>query len=109
VEWWLRSVRADDWDASTDPHCLRGDWQAAEILGPPVERPEMDLSIPAQRDHWPVRYTFAHWRATLPPLIPGSYELRCRSVDLNGIAQPMPRPFPKSGRAEIQCVKLQVQ
>jgi hypothetical protein len=38
----------------------------------------------------------------------GEYELRCRSIDLNGVAQPMPRPFPKSGRAEIQRVSLTV-
>ena len=28
--------------------------------------------------------------------------LRVRSIDLNGFAQPEPRPYPKSGRNEIQ-------
>ena len=68
----------------------------------------MALSTTVQREEWPLRFTFAHWRAALPPLQAGTYELRCRSVDLNGIAQPMPRPFPKSGRAEIQHVILKV-
>jgi hypothetical protein len=57
---------------------------------------------------WPLRYTIVHWYAELPALPPGSYELRCRSLDLNGIAQPLPRPFAKGGRAEIQMVALEV-
>ena len=32
----------------------------------------------------------------------GAYEFRARAVDLNGYAQPEPRPYPKSGRNEIQ-------
>ena len=68
----------------------------------------MRFSTRVQREEWPLRFTFAHWRAAVPPLKPGTYELRCRSIDLNGIAQPMPRPFPKSGRAEIQRVTLNV-
>ena len=31
-------------------------------------------------------------------LAPGAYEFRVRTVDLNGFAQPEPRPYPKSGR-----------
>jgi DMSO/TMAO reductase YedYZ molybdopterin-dependent catalytic subunit len=107
VEWWLRDC-TDDWDAAADPHCERGDWRAAELLPAPADRDGMRLTTRVQRDEWPLRFTFAHWRATLPPLNAGRYELRCRSVDQNGIAQPMPRPFPKSGRAEIQRVLLDV-
>ena len=51
----------------------------------------------------------AHWAAVLRGVAPGRYELRCRTIDLNGIAQPMPRPFPKSGRAAIQHVSLVVE
>ena len=50
-----------------------------------------------------------HWRAELPAPPPGAYDLRCRSVDLNGIAQPLPRPFAKGGRSEIQMVPLQIE
>ena len=32
----------------------------------------------------------------------GAYEFRARAVDLNNYAQPEPRPYPKSGRNEIQ-------
>lgn len=108
VDWWLRATD-DEWDAASDPYCLRGKWQPAELLPAPRERAEMQLSTRVQREEWPLRYTFAHWRASLPPLEPGTYELRCRSVDLNGIPQPMPRPFPKSGRSEIQRVIIKVK
>jgi hypothetical protein len=45
----------------------------------------------------------------LPGLAAGEYVLRCRSVDAKGQAQPMPRPFRKSGRCDIEAVKLTVQ
>jgi DMSO/TMAO reductase YedYZ molybdopterin-dependent catalytic subunit len=107
VEYWLRSSSAPI--AEDDPYCLKGDWQLAEMLGRPSDLASLGLTHSAQRDQWPVRYTFVRWRASLPGLPQGDYELRCRSIDLNGIAQPMPRPFPKSGRAEIQRVPLQVR
>ena len=108
VEYWVRSTADQGFDAERDPNCTTGDWQAAEILGPPVDRASLGLTLRVQREEWPLRFTFVRWRATLPLLAAGEYELRCRSVDLNGVAQPMPRPFPKSGRAEIQRVPLTV-
>jgi len=45
----------------------------------------------------------------LPGLPAGKYTLRCRTVDENGIAQPLPRPFKKSGRAAIEQVGLTVE
>jgi DMSO/TMAO reductase YedYZ molybdopterin-dependent catalytic subunit len=51
---------------------------------------------------WPMRFSVAHWNVTLRNLKPGTYEFRARSVDLNGYAQPEPRPYLKSGRNEIQ-------
>ena len=91
-----------------DPYCLQGDWRAATLADRPadLETPRTERSV--QTREWPLRYTFVHWTATLPPLGAGEYEVRCRSVDLNGIAQPMPRPFPKSGRADIHVLKLTV-
>jgi hypothetical protein len=35
--------------------------------------------------------------------------MRCRSIDHNGIAQPMPRPFAKGGRSEIQKLGLEIE
>jgi hypothetical protein len=46
--------------------------------------------------------TKAHWKARLPGLPAGKYTFRCRTIDENGAAQPMPRPFDKSGRAGIE-------
>jgi hypothetical protein len=37
------------------------------------------------------------WSARIEGLPPGSYEFRARTVDLNGFAQPEPRPYQKSG------------
>ncbi|MBC8114091.1 MAG: hypothetical protein H7062_06925, partial [Candidatus Saccharimonas sp.] len=57
---------------------------------------------------WPMRNTLAHWAVLLTDVAAGEYELRCRTVDANGIAQPMPRPFQKSGQNLIQRVSLSV-
>jgi DMSO/TMAO reductase YedYZ molybdopterin-dependent catalytic subunit len=103
-----------------DPHFAQGTWRNAEILPPPDDwgggLPEgrlpkdtlqLDLATGRPRE-WPLRYTVVHWRAVLPGAAPGNYVLRCRSIDRNGIAQPMPRPFAKSGRAAIQEVGITV-
>jgi len=50
---------------------------------------------------WPLRYSYALWSVTLKGLPVGAYEFRVRTVDLNGFAQPQPRPYPKSGRNEV--------
>jgi DMSO/TMAO reductase YedYZ molybdopterin-dependent catalytic subunit len=57
---------------------------------------------------WPLRFSIATWSATLKNLTPGAYEFRVRSVDLNSFAQPEPRPYPKSGRNEIQVKTFMV-
>ena len=100
VEYSVRSTGSEDE--------LPGDWRPAELEGRPANLGTLQLSSEVQASEWPLRYTFVRWRATLPALCEGEYELRCRSIDCNGIAQPMPRPFPKSGRAEIQVVNLNV-
>ena len=45
-----------------------------------------------------MRYSLAMWTATLQDLKPGGYELRVRSVDQNGFAQPEPRPQQEHGQ-----------
>jgi len=101
-----------------DPHFLGGDWRDAEILPPPQDwsgalppgaQPDLrlDSNRPASQS-WPLRYTVVHWAAELNGLTHGAYVVRCRSIDQNGIAQPMPRPFAKGGRAEIQTQPLQI-
>lgn len=117
-ETWQLEVVADP---ESDTKITQLDWQDAEILAPPElwggGLPGGQLPpVPLQFDpatglprQWPLRYTVAHWSAVLRGLAPGTYTLRCRTVDTNGIAQPMPRPFPKSGRVAIHEVPLVVE
>ena len=104
-----------------DQHFTRAPWRDAEILPPPQKWGGglPDDRIPSstigfdpdtgQPQKWPMRLTKAHWAMLLPGLPAGEYTLRCRTVDTNGIAQPMPRPFRKSGRAAIAEVQLAVK
>ena len=102
-----------------DPYLTQANWQDASILPPPKHwgggLPDGPLpAIPQQFDAdgrpltWPMRYAIAHWAALLTSTSAGQYELCCRTIDANGIAQPMPRPFPKSGRNEIQRFRTTV-
>ena len=113
VEYWLRS------DAAA---ALRDDdpaWAAAKWLPCTIEPAPKNWggTLPngvlpggvwgfdpktGQPREWPMRYSWGLWSATLRDLKPGTYEFRARAVDLNGFAQPDPRPYPKSGRNEIQ-------
>jgi hypothetical protein len=52
---------------------------------------------------WPMRYTVVNWTVTLRDLKPGTYELRVRTVDQNGFAQPHPRPHSGTGGNDIPC------
>jgi DMSO/TMAO reductase YedYZ molybdopterin-dependent catalytic subunit len=118
VQVW-RHPKGAPWPAD-DPHFSRAPWQEARILPPPADwggglpggrLPEVPLQFDASGAprEWPLRFTVAHWAAELPGVAPGEYEVRCRSIDRNGVAQPMPRPFPKSGRSEIEAVALVVE
>ena len=96
------------------------DWKDAECLPPPTDwgggLPDGKLPpIPRQFDEktgkpltWPMRDTIVHWAALIRDLPPGKHTVRCRTIDANGIAQPMPRPFPKSGANGIQSLSITV-
>jgi DMSO/TMAO reductase YedYZ molybdopterin-dependent catalytic subunit len=83
------------------------DWRDGPTLLPAPDGLPIEGLLGLQAG-WPPRYTVVHWTAELEGLPAGDYELRCRSVDRNGIAQPMPRPFAKGGRSEIQILPLSV-
>jgi len=97
------------------------EWKDAAILAPPKDwgggLPGGKLpAVPRQINPatgqpyvWPIRDTIVHWAALLPALAPGNYNLRCRTVDANRIAQPMPRPLPRTGVNAIQQVALVVE
>ncbi len=88
-------------------------WQDARILPPPAD---WGGDLPEQRIppgtlgfdeqgrplQWPMRLTKAYWAFACSGLKPGKYTFRSRAVDQHGIAQPLPRPFKKSGHAQIE-------
>ena len=91
-----------------------GDWQDATILPPPTNwgingnagLTDMQTTYGFDKQSgkpasWPIPYTIAHWATLLPPVPPGQYTIRCRTIDDNNIAQPFPRPFKKSGNSSI--------
>ena len=57
---------------------------------------------------WPLPFSWAAWEVKLEGLEAWSYEFRVRAVDLNGFAQPEPRPNPQSGIAEVPCMTFTV-
>lgn len=57
---------------------------------------------------WPSRYSIAHWTVSFASPPPGKYELRVRTVDKNGFAQPMPRPGGRTGMNQVQCKLLTI-
>ena len=72
------------------------------------ERALMGFDDDGKPKQWPLRLGKAHWAALLPGLAAGEYVLRCRTIDAKGQAQPMPRPFKKSGRCDIEEMPLVV-
>ena len=117
VQVWIHND--EDELPSDDKYFMSAPWQDAEILAPPREwgggledgrmpSPTVGFNESRMPTSWPLRLTKAHWAILLPGLPEGNYTFRCRTIDGNGIAQPMPRPFRKSGRASIQQVKLSV-
>ena len=104
-----------------DPYFAKGNWKDADILPPPdrwggglpdgrlpADTREMESAAGKPRQ-WPLPNTIVHWAMLLSDLSPGKYDLRCRTLDASGVAQPMPRPFPKSGNNAIQRVSLIVE
>jgi hypothetical protein len=105
---------AEDNDFNTAP------WVDAQILDPPPQWGGglMGDAVPADTigfdgegrpRMWPMRLGKVHWAVLLPGLAAGEYTLRSRTIDEKGIAQPMPRPFRKSGHAAIEAISIRVK
>jgi len=119
VQYWVAAHEAAL--PADDPNFTSVDWRDAEILPAPVRwgggLPDGQLpALPLQFDaktgkprEWPMRDSIAFWTARLSGLQPGKYDVRCRTIDANDVAQPLPRPFPKSGQNAIQKVSLTVE
>jgi DMSO/TMAO reductase YedYZ molybdopterin-dependent catalytic subunit len=110
--------RKDAWPAD-DPFRMKADWKDAKILPPPANwgggLPEGRLPATNQTNaakgippSWPLRYAIVHWVALLPALASGTYDLCCRTIDGNGIAQPLPRTLPRTGYNALHIVQLLV-
>lgn len=122
VQYWLHPQDAAL--PKDDPYFTQAPWKEATILPPPAALDRWGGKLPGNRFpdnvrhfdsatgkpvHWPMRYALAHWAVLLAAIPAGKYDLRCRTIDANGIAQPLPRPFPKSGRNAIEKVTLTVE
>lgn len=117
VEYWLRPDQgAHGVLDPDDPAWASAEWkEIPRIDGPPAawgeglpggEFPDgVRYLDPTTRKPqvWPLPFSWAPWSVRLDGLAPGAYEFRVRAVDLNGYAQPEPRPNPQSGNAEIAC------
>ncbi len=57
---------------------------------------------------WPLRYGMTGWTAHVGTLPPGAYEFRARAVDLNGFAQPEPRPDRQTGLNGLEVKRFEV-
>ncbi|MHB8521539.1 MAG: molybdopterin-dependent oxidoreductase [Limisphaerales bacterium] len=118
VQVWIQSngteLRAADRSFSNAP------WIDAQILPPPKHwgaLPDGNMlpntlgfeDTTGRPRTWPMRLAKAHWAALLPGLPAGEYSLRTRTIDAQGNAQPMPRPFEKSGHSAIELVEITVR
>jgi DMSO/TMAO reductase YedYZ molybdopterin-dependent catalytic subunit len=121
VEYWLRPDAGRHGQIEEDdPAWKRAEWKPCRIDPPPADwtsqlpkevQPHQVWGFDprsGQPKEWPLRYSVVSWSVSLKDLSPGAYEFRVRTVDLNGRAQPEPRPDPKSGRNEIQCKTILV-
>ncbi|HEV2971034.1 MAG TPA: molybdopterin-dependent oxidoreductase [Pirellulales bacterium] len=102
-----------------DEYFAKAPWANAEILPPPerwggglpddkIPQGTIGFDIEGRPRTWPLRLAKIHWATLMQGLPAGEYTLRCRTVDERGIAQPLPRPFQKSGFALIEKVTIRV-
>jgi DMSO/TMAO reductase YedYZ molybdopterin-dependent catalytic subunit len=122
VEFWVRAATGGDLKlADDDPAWKRAAWRPCDLMTPPRD---WEAILPAgtspsevwgldpktgKPKNWPLLFSMVPWSARVGSLAPGSYELRARAVDLNGFAQPEPRPYQKSGMNLVPCQRLVVR
>lgn len=104
--------------AEDDPWMTKLPWIDAEMLPAPdtwhglnegrMPADTFGFDAAGTPQSWPMLLTNAHWAIVLPGVPAGEYTIRCRSIDRNGIVQPLPRPFRKSGHSAIEAVGISV-
>lgn len=115
------SIQPKDLQAPDNNRTFSSDpWTDATILGPPETwgggLPDNQIPDPTfgfeagsgQPKTWPMRLAKAHWAALLDGLSAGEYIFRCRTIDENLNAQPMPRPLRKLGHSDIESRLIRV-
>jgi hypothetical protein len=119
VQYWIHPETAP-WPTG-DPYFATAPWRDAQSLPTPVHWggglpddriPPNTLGFDAATGRpktWPMHYSIVHWAAVAAGVPAGSYNLRCRTIDANGIAQPLPRPLPMSGINTIETVTVAVK
>jgi hypothetical protein len=122
VEYWLRQDQGTHGVLPPDdPAWAAADWKEVPLEGKPpanwaaslpggkfpIGVSFLDPSTSAPR-LWPLPFGWVPWALKLDALAPWSYELRVRAVDLNGFAQPEPRPNNQSGIADVPCMTFTV-
>ena len=106
-------------EPATGAKTVNNIWKDAELLSAPARWTGLmgETILPGTHgfdatgkpQSWPMRLTNAHWATVLPGVPAGEYTFRCRTIDAQGIAQPLPRPFRNSGHAKIETVTVSVQ
>jgi hypothetical protein len=120
VEYWVRRLDGDPQPLADDAEeLLKAPWQCCELEEQPDWRDVLPKGIDPRRvlafdpQHckplvWPPRYGMCSYYAMIKDLKPGRYEVRARSVDLNGFAQPEPRVLQKAGKNGIQVRRFEI-
>ncbi len=121
VEYWLHRVEPGAPAVAQDDATYQAaQWTPCKLEGPPADWSKVLPSGVSSRKvlgfdpqtgrpaTWPLRYSMISWTTTLRDLKPGKYEFRARAVDLNGFAQPEPRPIPKSGKNAVEVHRFEV-
>ncbi len=121
VEYWLRPIPSPNQPKLADdaPELLRGPWLPCQLENQPEWasvfpkgiKPQNVLAFDPQSgkpNSWPPRYGMCSYMAVIKDLKPGHYEIRARSVDGNGYAQPEPRASQKSGKNALQVRRFEV-
>jgi len=122
VEYWLRTDQGTHGTLDPDdPAWATAGWKQASLLAEPPRNwaeglpdgrfPEETLLLDSETQRpkqWPLPFSWVPWSVRLENLAPGAYEFRVRALDLNGFAQPEPRPNPQSGIADVPCQTIVV-
>ncbi len=122
VEYWLRKDQGTHGVLSReDPAWATAEWKEIPLLSAPPARWAAILPggkfpgdvhfldpLAGTPRVWPLPFSWMPWTVTLEALPPWAYEFRVRAVDLNGFAQPEPRPNNQSGIADVPCLTFVV-